>query len=119
MPHQALVPDRNEDRHEHIIREVVHGLRAVVVDGELDDVERRGELAGVEGFGHCLCCFDAFRKAPVLSLFCFTELAQGHEKTLRCSTGRQAGKRERVTERKRGFVFRCNALCRPRRGGKK
>ena len=65
VPHPAQVSDRLEDRHEHIIREVVDGLWAVVVDRERGGVvERRGELAGVEGFfGH--------RFGAGVLLFCF------------------------------------------------
>ena len=53
------------------------------------------------------------------SLFCFSNLAEGHAKNiLRRSTGRKAGKREKVMEKKRGFVFSIRQLRRRTRGGK-
>ena len=107
VPHPALVRDRNKHRHEHIIREVIDGLRAVV-DGELGDVvaERGGELAGVEGFGHRPVASMLFKNARSFAVLLLHNLGEGARRLLlRRSTGRKAGKRARVQEEKPGFVF--------------
>jgi hypothetical protein len=77
VPHIAQVPDRLKDRHEHVIREVG--------DGELGAgvaVERRGELAGVERFGHCSVASMLLGERRFFSPFFFFKLAEGATETL-------------------------------------
>ena len=65
-------------------------------------------------------CFDAYRRAPVASLFCFCNLAGGYARTLlRRSRDRRAGKREKEKEEKGFCFFRSDCSGRRRRGRKK
>ena len=75
--HIAQVPDRLKDRHEHVIREVGDGKLGAGVA-----VERHGELAGVERFGHCSVASMLLGERRFFSPFFFFKLAEGATETL-------------------------------------
>ena len=87
VPHPPLVLERNKDRHNQLLREVVNGESGAVQCS-------LSSAAGVVCLGHRSAASTLLGERAGSLLFCLCNLAEGHAKTpLRRSRGRKEVKR--------------------------